>query len=100
MSEEGEELSGSEEGVNLKGYPNPATNDFTIEFEILFYSDYTKLDLTNMTGEVVKVVAQGSFAKGHFMYPMVGKELPSGTYICRLLINNVMYSTKLVKLGQ
>jgi hypothetical protein len=88
------------EGVNLKGYPNPATNDFTIEFEMPFDSDYTKLDLTNMTGEVVKVVAQGSFAKGHFTYPMVGKELPSGTYICRLLINDVTYSTKLVKLGQ
>ena len=98
-SAENDEFISSEDGVSLKGYPNPATHDFTIEFDMPFEADFAKIDLMTMTGEVVKVIAQGSYAKGHFTYPMVGKELTSGTYLCRLQINNTVYSTKLVKLG-
>lgn len=93
------DFSGTEEGIALRSFPNPSTNDFTIEFNVPFEAEFAKVDLTNMAGEVVKIIAQGSFAKGHFTYPMVGKELPTGTYICRLLINDTTYSTKLIKLG-
>ncbi len=99
-SAEANDFSGTEDGVALKSYPNPSSDDFTIEFDVPFEAESVKVDLSTMTGETVKVVAQGSFAKGHYSYPMVGKELVAGTYVCRLIINEASYSTKMVKLGK
>lgn len=93
------DFSGAEDGIRLGSYPNPSTDDFTIEFDVPFEAESVKVELTNMSGVNIKTIAQGSFAEGHYTYPMVGKELPSGTYICRLLINDTTYSTKMIKLG-
>lgn len=93
-------FSGVEDNVSLKSYPNPSSDDFTIEFDVPFEAESVKMELTNLSGTLLKTIAKGSFAKGHYSYPMVGKELISGTYVCRLVINEASYSTKIVKLGK
>ncbi len=94
------DFSGAEDGVGLRSYPNPSSNDFTIEFDVPFEAESVKVELASISGINVKTIAQGSFAKGHYTYPMIGKDLAPGSYICRLVINESSYSTKLIKISE
>lgn len=94
-SEEVDETYG---GINMKLYPNPSDKDLRIEFDVPEDDTHVKLEFFDMMGNSVKVVADGSHAKGHFVYP-VTETLPAGASICQLKVGEIFISKKMVKLN-
>lgn len=64
---------------NLSVYPNPATDNFTIEFDLV---EATKLDinLMNAIGQKVTTIEAGNFNGGEHLINVNTADLPAGTY--------------------
>lgn len=93
-----EEVDETYGGINMKLYPNPSDKDFRIEFDVLEDDTHVKLEFFDMMGNSVKVIADGSHAKGHFVYPIT-ETLPTGASICQLKVGEIFISKKMVKLN-
>ena len=93
--EESDETYG---GINMKVYPNPSDKDFRIEFDVLEDDTHVKLEFFDVAGRSVKVIADGSHAKGHFNYPITEK-LPTGLIICQLKVGDIYISRKISKVN-
>lgn len=85
-------------GINMKLYPNPSDKDFRIEFDVLEDDTHVKLEFFDMIGNSVKVIADGSHAKGHFTYPIT-EPLPTGASICQLKVGEIFISKKVMKVN-
>ena len=59
---------------------------------------HVKLEFFDVTGKSVKVIADGSHAKGHFNYPIT-ETLPTGLIICQLKVGDIYISRKLSKVN-
>ena len=94
-SEESDETYG---GINMKLYPNPSDKDFRVEFDVPEDDTHVKLEFFDMMGNSVKVIADGSHAKGHFTYPIT-ESLPTGVSICQLKVGEIFISKKMVKVN-
>ena len=57
-----------------------------------------KLEFFDMVGKSVKVIADGSHAKGHFTYPIT-EALPNETMICQLKVGEIFISKKIVRVN-
>ena len=75
-----------------KIYPNPFTNEFTIEFNNQ-NSDQTKIIIYNIIGEIVYQSTQTN----QKLITVNLEELSKGTYIVAIKTNNEIVSKKLVK---
>ncbi len=93
--EENDETYG---GINMKLYPNPTDKDFRVEFDVPEDDTHVKLEFFDMMGNSVKVIADGSHAKGHFNYPIT-EALPTGASICQLKVGEIFISKKLIKVN-
>jgi hypothetical protein len=93
--EESDETYG---GINMKLYPNPTDKDFRIEFDVPEDDTHVKLEFFDMVGKSVKVIADGSHAKGHFTYPIT-EPLPTGASICQLKVGEIFISKKVMKVN-
>ena len=96
--EELNEFSESDGGINMKLYPNPSDKDFRVEFDVPEDDKHVKLEFFDMVGKSVKVIADGSHAKGHFTYPIT-EALPTGTTICQLKVGEIFISKKIVRVN-
>ena len=85
-------------GINMKIYPNPTDKDFRVEFDVLEDDTHVKLEFFNVSGKSVKVIADGSHAKGHFNYPIT-QTLPTGLIICQLKVGDIYISRKISKVN-
>ncbi len=85
-------------GINMKLYPNPSDKDFRVEFDVPEDDTHVKLEFFDMFGNSVKVIADGSHAKGHFTYPIT-EALPTGTTICQLKVGEIFISKKIVRVN-
>lgn len=93
-----EETNETYSGINMKVYPNPSDKDFRIEFDVLGDDTHVKLEFFDVAGRSVKVIADGSHAKGHFNYPITDT-LPTGLVICQLKVGEIYISRKLSRLN-
>ena len=82
----------------MKLYPNPSDKDFRVEFDVPEDDTHVKLEFFDMVGNSVKVVADGSHAKGHFTYPIT-ETLPTGASICQLKVGEIFISKKVMKVN-
>ena len=94
-SEEPDETYG---GINMKLYPNPSDKDFRVEFDVPEDDTHVKLEFFDMLGNSVKVIADGSHAKGHFTYPIT-ESLPTGASICQLKVGEIFISKKMIRVN-
>ena len=84
---------------NLSIYPNPASEQVTISFEIDKRADGS-LMIFDLSGKLVKSLHEGSFAPGNHQFiwdgTNSGKQRIPGTYICRLSGGNVNISARIL----
>lgn len=80
----------------LKTYPNPFTDNTTIEFS-LPKRQYVKLFIFNSLGQQIAVLANSEFEAGTHKLVFDGKGLPDGIFIGSLQIPNGSKTIKLIK---
>ena len=80
-----------------QNYPNPFNPSTKIEFVVSEAGRY-KLNIYNITGELVRVVSDKVYAAGYHEETFNAEELPSGMYIYRLTGDNVNIVRKMILL--
>lgn len=86
--------------ASFRCYPNPLTDDVTIEFFIPTDS-HVNLSIYNSTGQLIRSIIDGDEAIGTKQYVwkrnnQLGQKVPSGIYLCKLKINNQNFNRKLI----
>jgi hypothetical protein len=59
---------------------------------------HVKLEFFDVAGKSIKVIADGSHAKGHFNYPIT-ETLPTCLIICQLKVGDIYISRKLSRVN-
>ena len=93
-----EEIDETYGNVNMKLYPNPTDKDFRVEFDVPEDDTHLRLEFFDMVGNSVKVITDGSHAKGHFTYPIT-ESLPTGASICQLKVGEIFISKKMIRVN-
>lgn len=83
------------EGVVGTSYPNPFNPSFVVPLELYSAQD-VNIKLYDMTGRVVRNIAQGNHSAGHYEYRVDCNDLSSGVYILRTVINDNPSSQKML----
>jgi len=73
----------AEDFMLYQNYPNPFNPVTTIMFSLKKDSEI-KIEVLSLTGETVKVLAEGGYRAGSHSLSFEGRELSSGIYFCRL----------------
>lgn len=84
----------------LKCYPNPMTEGITIEF-YLSTSAHINISIFNSAGMLIRTITNGDVSWGTKRYNWdrtdgSGRKVTSGIYLCKLLVDNHYYDTKLI----
>ncbi|KAF0234058.1 MAG: hypothetical protein FD181_3726 [Prolixibacteraceae bacterium] len=84
----------------FKCYPNPLTDDVTIEF-FLPADGHVNLSIYSSTGQLIRSITDGHEAIGTKQYiwkrnNQAGQKVPSGIYLCKLKVNNQSFDRKLI----
>lgn len=85
-----------DEHLSYNVYPNPATDQTTISFTLSSPAN-VNLVIVDVTGRVVKQLANGHHAEGHYTYSVVVSQFPMGMYLCNLTANDLHLSKRMVK---
>ncbi len=80
-----------------QNYPNPFNPSTIISFELI-QRQHIKLEVHNLLGEEVKVLAEGEFPEGSYKVSFDASGLPSGIYLYSLISNNQRQSKKMIYL--
>ena len=78
----------------LRLYPNPARHSFQLEYDLTEYGEIS-LEMTNIQGKVTKQILQEYQSAGLHSLAIV-PQLPTGTYLLRLITANATHSIKVV----
>lgn len=86
--------------VSFRCYPNPLTDDVTIEFFIPGNSQ-VNLSIYSSTGQLIQTIIDGNQESGTKKYlwrrnNQAGQKVPSGIYLCKLKVNNQSFDRKLI----
>lgn len=82
--------------VKLQAYPNPTSGNVNLSYEVLKRGN-VQLDLFDIKGVLVKsLVSQQNQYEGNYIIPTDISNLIDGVYICRVIINGVEKTTKLI----
>ena len=85
------------EGFSLaQNYPNPFNPTTTIEFDIPTDAGSVSLDVFNLLGQRVSVLAEGIITPGRHVVSFNGANISSGTYIYRMKTENGIIYRKMV----
>ena len=68
-------------------YPNPARDHIKLKFGLEATSDI-RISLYDISANEVKILKHGITSPGDYDLNVDVSDLPAGTYICRLMINN------------
>jgi hypothetical protein len=77
-------------------YPNPAQEMAYLVFNKKEYSE-VRLNVYDMLGNTVQEVLHGNMPEGKFKAEINTSELNAGVYFCKLSIDGIDYSCKLIK---
>jgi hypothetical protein len=80
-----------------QNYPNPFNPQTNIEFVLAARSN-VRLELVNVLGQVVRVLAEGSYTAGHHQISLDGSDLAAGVYLYKLRADKFTQVRKLVLL--
>jgi hypothetical protein len=84
----------------LKVYPNPANNRVAIEYT-LSTNGLVEIKIYNTNGALVKQLMKGDQSAGTYKYQWNiedndGGVIDTGTYLCSLIINNKVFTNKII----
>jgi len=82
--------------LRIQTYPNPFTDNLTIEFGQMQSGNIT-LTLLNQLGQQVAVLFSGNWQDGTFSFDVDGSRFPSGIYLIRLQAGDRTSVKKIVK---
>ena len=80
----------------LSVYPNPATNQISIEFDLIETKN-TSIEIKNVLGQTVKTTPNSSFQKGTNKIEMDVSEFSQGIYFVQLQSGNKIINQKFIK---
>jgi hypothetical protein len=80
---------------SLACYPNPFNPTTTISFSLL-RTGAVKLDVFDVMGRQVQILAEGRFERGEHQIFFDGSELPTGIYFARAMAGDIVRSEKMV----
>ena len=80
-----------------RNYPNPFNSTTTIQY-FLPEQSYVKIEVYNVLGEKIKTLVDGEQIANLYRIKFNAESLPSGIYLCRIVINNIVNKQKLVLL--
>lgn len=81
--------------TDLVSYPNPADHSMILSLQNQSFG-YAKLDIINTTGTVVLKIFEGNLPKGKNEFKLDLRNIASGLYIGRVLIQNKLYQQKFI----
>jgi hypothetical protein len=83
-------------GANFKVFPNPTDKEITIEFS-LKKATQVRLDIVDLEGRVIQQIAAGELASNQYLYRQDLQRLSEGSYMCRLVLNELVLSKRFIK---
>ena len=81
--------------INLTIYPNPVTNQSTIEFHVID-QDQISCELINSSGEIVKTMFNQFFTPGDYKINFDGVNLSNGMYFLRFTNSQTTLTKKFI----
>ncbi|MFZ4741223.1 MAG: T9SS type A sorting domain-containing protein [Bacteroidales bacterium] len=84
-------------GENLKVFPNPATNHFSIAYNLNKLSE-VDIRLFDLTGKEIKIIEKGIVEKGYYQqtFNVLNEKLIKGIYFVKFQLDKNSYTKKLV----
>ncbi len=76
-------------------FPNPMNGEATVDF--VSTGAALSIDLLDVQGRVVQKIANGRYPKGQQQLQISTRQLPAGTYFCRLRSRNINQAKQVVK---
>lgn len=86
------DFNATEKSMGLNLFPNPLTDEATLDF-VLSQSSQVEVNVLNMMGERVATLGSKAFPSGAHSYRISTENLPNGTYLFELKVNGVRQST-------
>lgn len=83
------------ENGNISAYPNPSNNYFRIEYKLPTTIDEATMEIYDLNGKLVKSYLISNL---HQNLLIESSELTAGTYTIKISKNNLLLSTKIIKL--
>ena len=83
---------------NLKCYPNPFSQKFTIEFDLV-KEDEASIKLYDLNGKQLKLISSSFFTKGSHQLLADASGLPAGFYIVVLQTTRFKKEQKVIKIN-
>ncbi len=78
-----------------QSFPNPTNGQALIKFELPFAADVS-LDVTNLYGQQVAIIAEGDYAAGQHEVVVDTRDFAAGTYLYNLRTNGKVTTKKMV----
>lgn len=82
--------------VNWSVYPNPVNSQTAIQLSIENGSQ-VQIQIVNSQGQIVKSINEGFLQEGFYTIPLEIQHIASGVYMVKLLMNDDVFTTKIVK---
>jgi hypothetical protein len=79
-------VDGANAPVQFKAYPNPAVNTLNLEMNFAI-GGLTEIDMVDMTGKVVKKIANENYAQGQHTLQVETSDIVNGIYFVRIANN-------------
>jgi hypothetical protein len=79
----------------IKIFPNPSNQYLNIVFELSKPAEVS-LIIYNLNGQIIRRIDDQSHRFGKLQYSFDGRQLHNGLYICRILINDEIFTKKIV----
>ena len=95
--EDGSNGAGIAHKTNLMTYPNPATTNTTVTFDLETGSD-VEIEVYSLSGRLVERINSKNLSPGANAVEIDVRKLKSGTYIVRFLAGSTIETTKFVKM--
>lgn len=82
-----------------QNFPNPGNTLTTVPFSVP-YESYAELILMNSSGKVISRLAEGHFPKGQYQVEAGISQLPSGTYLYQLYVDQQLAGSRKMVVGR
>lgn len=85
----------TDEFVLTASYPNPFNPAFVVPFE-LYKATLVDIKLYDVSGRLVKIVANKEFSTGSYTLMVDGSDLSSGVYLLKTRVDNIINTQKML----
>lgn len=82
---------------NFRVYPNPSTDIFNFEFNLLKSSNI-EITITDLSGKNVDIITNKQYINGKYTIEYNSEKLKEGIYFCKLITDNNIQIIKLIKI--